>query len=177
MKLDETLFRSLFGFAHRLPLIDIAGVALAEYLVYLIAAAFFVFVLLRKNWKQQFHYLAKGALSVIIARGILVETLKIAFARLRPHEALGLEPLIRGVSGFSFPSGHAAAAFALAAALFFMHRRGSAWLFAGAALVAIGRVFVGVHWPSDIIAGAVIGVLSAYLSERLLGPESRFITS
>lgn len=174
MNLDETLFRFISGFTRRSALLDLIGIALAEYLIYLIAAVFFLFAILRKNWKQQFLSLAEGALSVILARGIAVETLKIAFARLRPYETLQLTPLLTDASGFSFPSGHAAAAFALAASLFFVNRRAGAWFFGAATLVALGRVFVGVHWPSDIVFGAALGALSAYLVRRLLERENRF---
>lgn len=61
----------------------------------------------------------------------------------------------------SFPSDHATAAFAIAVALFLRHRK-AGWLALGmAALVSIGRVAVGTHYPGDVLAGAAIGTLAA----------------
>jgi len=62
----------------------------------------------------------------------------------------------------SFPSGHATTAFALAAVLGFLSER---WFYPAlllAAMIGLSRVTLGVHYPSDVLAGAVIGLLGAY---------------
>ncbi|KQT16275.1 hypothetical protein ASG57_31900 [Bradyrhizobium sp. Leaf396] len=66
----------------------------------------------------------------------------------------------------SFPSGHVATVAALTAALFFLGSR--AWRVAASlsAAVLVGRVVVGAHYPSDVLAGAACGVLGAYLVFR-----------
>ncbi|MBI4227659.1 MAG: phosphatase PAP2 family protein [Candidatus Omnitrophica bacterium] len=85
----------------------------------------------------------------------LVEVLKEIVHRPRPVEVV---PHLAPATGWSFPSGHAAAAFALAAFLSvgWPRWRGAWWTLA--ALVAWSRVALGVHYPSDCLAGAVIGV-------------------
>ena len=70
--------------------------------------------------------------------------------------------LVPHANDSSFPSDHAAIAFALAIALFYWGWTGWPFL-AGAFLVALCRVAVGVHWPSDVLAGAAVGVLAALL--------------
>lgn len=67
----------------------------------------------------------------------------------------------------AFPSGHSAAAFAVAAALAVFYPRGAALLFALAAGAAASRVAQGWHWPSDCLAGALLGVWSARVTTRL----------
>jgi undecaprenyl-diphosphatase len=62
-----------------------------------------------------------------------------------------------------FPSEHSAAAFAIATAVALRVRSWGAILFALAALLAAGRVFLGLHYPSDVLAGAVIGAATAAL--------------
>ena len=68
----------------------------------------------------------------------------------------------------SFPSDHSATVFALAFSVFLVNRRWGVVLLTLAGGVALGRVFVGVHFLTDVLAGAFIGVLCAYLIHRLV---------
>jgi undecaprenyl-diphosphatase len=61
----------------------------------------------------------------------------------------------------SFPSDHATAAFAIAFAVLFVSRRAGAVFLAGAVAIALSRIFVGVHYPGDVVAGACVGLASA----------------
>lgn len=61
----------------------------------------------------------------------------------------------------SFPSDHAAAAFAIAAAVFFVSRRVGSGFLVAAFAIALARVLIGLHYPGDIAAGALVGVSSA----------------
>lgn len=83
--------------------------------------------------------------------------LKWLVGRARPAEALQLFELEAGDIGRSFPSGHAAAAFALAGVLSWRWPKGR-WVWRSLAfLVALSRVALGLHWPSDVAAGALVG--------------------
>jgi undecaprenyl-diphosphatase len=98
--------------------------------------------------------------------------------RPRPYLALeGLVPIVAPLRSYSFPSGHACAAFAAATALALAFRgRGGGFAFLPAALIAVSRVYVGVHYPTDVLAGAAIGALLAWavfrLSRRLVKKAS-----
>jgi undecaprenyl-diphosphatase len=61
----------------------------------------------------------------------------------------------------SFPSDHATAAFAIAMAIFLRNRRAGAVAFAMAIVLAVARVAVGTHYPSDVLGGALIGIAAA----------------
>ena len=63
----------------------------------------------------------------------------------------------------SFPSDHSTAAFAIAFAVFFLSRKVGIGFLIVATLVALSRVFVGLHYPSDVVAGVLIGAGSAWL--------------
>lgn len=68
----------------------------------------------------------------------------------------------------SFPSDHATAAFAIAFAIFYFSRRAGFVFLAAATAIALSRVFAGVHYPSDVLGGAVIGFASAAVVVLLL---------
>lgn len=95
--------------------------------------------------------------------------IKVALRRERPvHTEANLRPLVGVPSSRSFPSSHAAMSFA--AAVFMTNFHPSLWpLFFGVALVmAWSRVYVGVHYPSDVLAGTVVGLIMGWLILRLM---------
>ena len=69
----------------------------------------------------------------------------------------------------SFPSDHAVAAFAIALSVAFVGRKMGALFLAAATMVALSRVFVGLHYPGDIAGGALIGFVSAWIVTRVGG--------
>ena len=88
---------------------------------------------------------------------LLALSVKAAVARPRPNTTIPeADPLI-GAGGWSFPSGHAATAFAGAVALTYLSRSGGPLFFLLAAAIAFSRVYVGVHYPGDVLAGAALG--------------------
>ena len=96
--------------------------------------------------------------------GFLVNNLllKNLVREVRPFHAVpGLIPLGTLPTDWSFPSGHACASFAAAAAMALTFGKKGAWCFVLAALIALSRVYVGVHYPSDVLAGALVGTLAA----------------
>ncbi len=102
------------------------------------------------------------ALALVVGAIICNLTLKPLVERIRPYELVGLtnQLLIDPPSDFSFPSGHTTSSFAAASALVLMRARG--WQAAAvlAVLIAFSRLYLYVHYPTDVIAGAVIGVVS-----------------
>ncbi len=93
--------------------------------------------------------------------GLLIgeAALKNLIGRPRPFmDFPGYTPLlIPPPSGFSFPSGHSCSSFAAAAAVFHQDKRWGLAALAFAALVAFSRVFLFVHYPTDVLAGAALG--------------------
>lgn len=95
---------------------------------------------------------------------VLKNTLK----RQRPPEAIpSFEAVITASDKFSFPSGHTAAAFLLATLCLIVYGAAGLILLPWAICVGISRVVLGVHFPTDIIAGALLGSSIAFLAASL----------
>lgn len=106
----------------------------------------------------------------VVTQALLVTAIKAIVGRARPWIALGLPPPIGAPHDGSFPSGHAAGNFCVAAFLavalpaIWPHAPARARVLTAvavvfAALVAASRVYLGAHFPSDVLAGAVLGAL------------------
>ncbi len=105
---------------------------------------------------------------LVISDQMSSSVIKPLVARARPcHEIDGVQivqsihMLVDCGPGKSFPSSHAVNNFALATVFSFYYRKWIWWFVAWASLVALSRPAVGVHYPSDIAGGAIIGVLIA----------------
>ena len=114
-----------------------------------------------------------AVLLAIALDSILVNlVIKPIVMRPRPYQALDLSILIADPSGSSFPSGHSSVAFAAASAYCLtsntkFEKRFRWFLLFWAALTAFSRLYLLVHYPSDVIAGALIGVVVAPLAIML----------
>ena len=96
---------------------------------------------------------------------------KNSIRRHRPHEAIsGFNAFLKKPSDkFSFPSGHTAGAFLMATLIYHYYPEFAVLAYTIAAMVGCSRVFLGVHFPTDIIAGMVLGVGSAVISLSIMG--------
>ena len=79
----------------------------------------------------------------------------------------GINLLIDCAQGLSFPSGHTLAAFSLATVLALRYPKSRIPVFLAASLIGYSRVYVGVHFPFDVLGGAVIAILSTYFLVKI----------
>ncbi len=105
-------------------------------------------------------------LHLILVNGVA----KNLFRRVRPYEVIdGLINLVGKQSDFSFPSGHTAASFAVAVVLLLRApKKISIPAIVLAVLISLSRLYVGVHYPTDVLGGAIIGTLCAFLAVWLV---------
>jgi undecaprenyl-diphosphatase len=111
-------------------------------------------------------------LAVLLANAashVVVQLLKRLVARPRPCDGFGRPlALVELPDPFSFPSGHAAAATAVAATLAFARPLLAPFVLPLAVLVAASRVTLRVHHPGDVVAGALLGLAGALVAAHLL---------
>jgi undecaprenyl-diphosphatase len=107
-----------------------------------------------------FAVLAAVALAAVVAHFVF---------EARPFVTDGsTHQLINHTADNGFPSDHATFAFAAAGALLVWRRGPGLLCLAAASLIAVSRVYVGVHWPSDVLAGGVVGLGAGYAVGRCL---------
>jgi undecaprenyl-diphosphatase len=109
-------------------------------------------------WRRVLPF-ALVVLAVAASDGIAT-LLKVAIGENRPSDKGSLLTIPHS---HSFPSGHSAVAFAAATVLAWLVPRASPAFFALALAIGYSRIYVGVHWPLDVVGGAVIGVVTALL--------------
>ncbi len=134
-------------------------------------AAIYLFVIDKKNFIKNFLIL----FSAVLLGGILVQLLKGIVGRPRPLK--DMEPLLLlgevkihnlfyPYREGSFPSGHTQAAFGTATALICVTQKHALFLIFIASLIGLSRIYVGVHFPLDVIIGAILGTLTSVLVFR-----------
>ncbi|TRZ64988.1 MAG: phosphatase PAP2 family protein [Spirochaetia bacterium] len=176
--MDVLIFQFINGFASRWWLLDWLGIFLANYASYFLVLLAVYFLFKEKSRVRRIYFFSLASLSVILSRGIITELIRFFYNRQRPFEVFHLQTLISQDPGGSLPSGHSTAFFALFLTLYYFAKQNNwnlkpVWWSLGIVLVmGIARIFVGVHWPSDILAGAVIGLLSALIIKKIL-PEPK----
>lgn len=110
----------------------------------------------------------KCGLNLLLAMGLTYVLgnliLKNVFARVRPYKvAEGITLMIKEPSEFSFPSGHTMSSFAAATSIFLYFKKPGIAALVLAALIGFSRMYVFVHYPTDILGGIVVGVVDALL--------------
>ncbi len=170
MWFDVELARWLNEWAQAGAAVKALAVFCAEPLVWLMFAWYaFAFVVYKRGWVREFLAVALGASMVYLTNAAV----SLWWYRPRPFLFGITEEFARVSAGSkSFPSDHASIAFFFAY-LLVAHKRSWWPAYILALLVAVSRVAVGVHYPSDVLAGAAVGMAFGYLTygvERLFGP-------
>lgn len=164
---DVFLFNLIHSLAFKSAFLDGLAVFLAKFFVYFLILGTVFFIFSFKNVRKRIFVFAVIAMTIIVSRGILTEVIRFIYNRKRPFEVLEFEPLFPNFDP-SFPSGHAAFLFALAIAVFYFSRFWGWWFLGFSFLVGISRIFVGIHWPSDILGGIAVALIAFLIIKRLL---------
>lgn len=174
--MDGATLQYAKSFIGRVPFLDGSAVFFASYAPYLYITVFFFLLytqgafgkvpaLVRKQRRLQF--ILATLLALLIASGIVAPLLHYVYGRARPFVEFGWTPLFAHDPDPSFPSNHATLMFTLAAALWQLRKKWGYWFFAAACATGVARVYSLVHYPTDILVGALIGISVVFAVSRV----------
>jgi undecaprenyl-diphosphatase len=166
---DKQLLLWLNSF--HLPWLDPVMRLLTETMVWI---PFYIFLayLIFKNYKKEGWFILIGVAIALFLADQTANFMKFYFARLRPSNELKLQDLVHVVGNYrggkyGFASGHAANTFAVAFLLWLVLKKYYRWavlIFLWAIFMCYTRIYLGVHYPGDIIVGALLGILCGGVS-------------
>ena len=110
---------------------------------------------LRQGWMVLFSLAGNFLLTNVILKPLVDRT--------RPYYVWGYDPVIPPVGDHSFPSGHTAASFAAATAIYAINKKWGIAAYLYAAVMGFSRLYLGVHFPTDVLAGAAVGAAAAMM--------------
>ena len=162
--LNVNLFDMFFGLAHQNIFLDYLGIFFADYMQYVLAAIFLVLFFSKNHQKQHRTMVVVATMSAVAARYIVKPLIVFFYAEPRPFIALTqIQPLVKVMTSEnlqSFPSGHTLFFFALATTVFLFNKKLGVWFLIAATLISLARIYVGVHWPIDVLVGVILGILT-----------------
>ncbi len=167
---DQSLF--LFFNSHHSPFWDNLMWLISAKYTWIPLYLLLVFIVVKKEKRKAWLVVLLVALTITLSDQISV-WIKNTVARYRPCHNLLLQNMVHLVKNhcggqYGFVSSHSANSFALAAFFYFSYRRKIwLWLFVWAAIVAYSRIYLGVHYPADILAGGLLGIIIGYLTARV----------
>ncbi|GMN10466.1 phosphatase PAP2 family protein [Croceitalea sp. MTPC9] len=133
----------------------------------------FIFLFFYKTSSKEGFFKLVSLIALAIFIIVITDLTKNYVARLRPNNDLEINTLIRILKSpmdYSFFSGHAASSFSITLLVFLILRKKYKWtifFFLWPILFATSRIYVGVHFPVDIIVGILVGLLSGFLFYKL----------
>ncbi|MDO8590953.1 MAG: phosphatase PAP2 family protein [bacterium] len=155
---NTSLFLLLNSLAGQSALIDWIIVFFAKYLAYVLVATFiFGIIFWRVSRAEKIKAITAAIVSGVLGRVIFVETIRLFYHHPRPFAALSEVRQLFPETGYSFPSGHATFFFALSAVVYQYNKKAGIAFFVLSAIMGLARIAAGVHYPLDILAGALLG--------------------
>jgi len=180
--MNNLLFLNLHSVSNQSAFLDALIIFFAKTFPYLIIVFTILFLLFHHEvfqdqkplkaflikWKEIIFSFIVG-----LSAWLFAYLFKYLFSTLRPYDQIENVQNLFIANGHAFPSGHATFFMALAISIYFRHKKIGLFLILSAILIGISRIMAGVHYPTDILAGFVLGVLIAIVFNYLLKKNSR----
>jgi undecaprenyl-diphosphatase len=170
---DSIAFATINQAAGHYAVLDTLMLFVTHYLPYAMIALVLGYMLVA--YPREYHYSALHRLTqtlefalTLLTTFVLVQFMKVLVAYPRPFAVLpDVIALVPDQGGYSFPSMHTALTIAVAVSVYLHHKRLGLLLILFALLVGISRIYIGVHYPVDVLVGGLLGWLISCLFHKL----------
>ncbi len=183
LNLDANIFLAFHSVLGKWYALDLFGILCAKYLIFIIAGIVIGWwlslheirfpkrVKITESWlvesKKKWQIFWHVILAFITGYGInfLIGLIKF---RPRPFTSLGVQNIVNPLSAKSFPSDHTMTVFVASMCVYFYNKKLGLILLGLSLLVGLGRIFVGVHYPLDVVGGIIVGLFTATIFYLIL---------
>ena len=188
LNLDFQILQFINSFAGKIYLVDLFFIICAKYLIFVIAGAVIGWwislhsikstkkIKLPENWlnedKNKWQIFWNICLAVFSSYAISQLLALIKF-RTRPFLNSDIQQLVNPLSEKSFPSDHTTVVFATSLAVYFYNKKLGILLLLFSLLIGFARIYVGVHYPIDVLGGIILGSLSAFIFYLILNKNKK----
>lgn len=167
MNSDLYLFNAINQFGEQWLFLDYSAVFFAKYFEYFLLSILFSFLII--NFKKYWRMVVEAFFAALFVRFVLAEIIGIIWFRPRPFVNNSVHLLFPyfNPTAPSFPSGHASFYFALSTIIYAYNKKAGILFYIASFLIVAARIFAGLHWPSDVLAGMILGIGAGLLLNRI----------
>jgi undecaprenyl-diphosphatase len=165
--MDLYLFQQINQFAGNWTYLDNLGIFFAKYSGYILVILLFSFLFF-KDKKKYKTMIVEAFSAAILARLVITNIIRFIYFHPRPFVDHQVNLLLSHETGGSFPSGHVSFFFALSFVVYFFNKKAGILFLIVSFLMGMARIFVGVHYPLDILGGIFVGIISGWFINKYL---------
>jgi len=166
--MDFYFFQLINNLAGRWPVLDWFGIFCADYLIFVMVFLIIIWTIFNKNDRRADEVIILEIISAGFLGYLVKILINLIYFRPRPFAAHDVSLLIGKLADGSFPSAHAFLSFAMAFIIYFYSKKLGIVFLVLAAFVSVSRIYVGVHYPLDVLGGFLVGALSALVIKKYL---------
>ncbi|MDO8483158.1 MAG: phosphatase PAP2 family protein [bacterium] len=175
-ELNTQTFLMFNGLAGQSPVTDVVIVFFADYLAYiLVAVSVLSFSLWNSVRSLKIKAFISAVVSIILSNVLFVPLIRFFYPHPRPSVTLSVVLELLTEKSLSFPSGHATFFFALSTVLYLYNKKLGVFFLVLSAIMGLARVAAGVHYPLDIVGGAILGACCGFFTHHTVDKFSQRI--